>query len=222
MSLKVLSKILYQPKTIYMSEQTDEEIDFWRKSRRYEIERGWRETFRQVHQEFIEETVKADPDWAKGRRVEFLTGQLAEVFEEVVFFTRIIFVSRGEVYQWLGDMVRDDCLVPLWKRMKKIKMEIQMYELAPVLLDEGLSSQDIEMAKQSDPGEYLEIIREENNRAWALCPFHKEKKPSFCWYKDTQSYYCYGCNRGGDLINLVMDLYDMDFIKAVESILKKH
>jgi hypothetical protein len=35
----------------------------------------------------------------------------------------------------------------------------------------------------------------------ALCPFHQEKSPSFTVYRDTQSYYCFGCSKSGDLVS---------------------
>jgi DNA primase len=32
-----------------------------------------------------------------------------------------------------------------------------------------------------------------------LCPFHQEDSPSFAIYAKSQSWYCYGCHRGGDV-----------------------
>ncbi|MEG2939385.1 MAG: CHC2 zinc finger domain-containing protein, partial [Oscillospiraceae bacterium] len=36
-----------------------------------------------------------------------------------------------------------------------------------------------------------------------LCPFHNEKTPSFVVYSDTQSYFCFGCGAGGDVITFI-------------------
>lgn len=50
----------------------------------------------------------------------------------------------------------------------------------------------------------------------ALCPFHKEKTPSFQIFTKTNSYYCFGCNKGGNTINFTMDFMNLNFIEAVK------
>ena len=54
-----------------------------------------------------------------------------------------------------------------------------------------------------------------------LCPFHSEKTPSFVVYKDTQSFYCFGCGAGGDVINFIMRQENMDYVSAVEFLAKR-
>jgi len=54
-----------------------------------------------------------------------------------------------------------------------------------------------------------------------LCPFHSEKTPSFTVYPGTQSYYCFGCGAGGDVINFVMRTENIDYVSAVESLAKR-
>lgn len=39
-----------------------------------------------------------------------------------------------------------------------------------------------------------------------LCPFHNEKTPSFTVYPETQSYYCFGCGNGGDVITFIRNI----------------
>lgn len=48
-----------------------------------------------------------------------------------------------------------------------------------------------------------------------LCPFHGEKTPSFTVYPDTQSYYCFGCGNGGDVITFIKNIENLDYIDAV-------
>jgi hypothetical protein len=48
-----------------------------------------------------------------------------------------------------------------------------------------------------------------------LCPFHEEKHASFYIYTETNSFYCFGCNMGGDVITLTMELYGIDFTDAL-------
>jgi len=54
-----------------------------------------------------------------------------------------------------------------------------------------------------------------------LCPFHSEKTPSFTVYNSTQSYYCFGCGAGGDVINFVMRIENLDYVSAVETLAKR-
>ncbi len=54
-----------------------------------------------------------------------------------------------------------------------------------------------------------------------LCPFHSEKTPSFVVYDDTQSYYCFGCGVGGDVINFIMRQENLDYVSAVEYLAKR-
>ncbi len=49
----------------------------------------------------------------------------------------------------------------------------------------------------------------------ANCPFHMEKTPSFMVYKNTQSYYCFGCGKGGDVITFIMEKENLGYMEAV-------
>lgn len=61
-----------------------------------------------------------------------------------------------------------------------------------------------------------------NGRALVgLCPFHQEKHPSFYIYPETNSFWCYGCNQGGDVINLVILLYGYSFKEAVKYLIRE-
>ena len=54
-----------------------------------------------------------------------------------------------------------------------------------------------------------------------LCPFHKEKTPSFSVDPGKQLYHCFGCGEGGDVISFIMKVENLDFIEAAEFIAKK-
>ncbi|MCK9479436.1 MAG: DNA primase [Firmicutes bacterium] len=49
-----------------------------------------------------------------------------------------------------------------------------------------------------------------------LCPFHKEKTPSFTVSSDKQLYYCFGCSNGGTVINFIMQAENLDFTETVK------
>lgn len=40
---------------------------------------------------------------------------------------------------------------------------------------------------------------------WGCCPFHNEKTPSFHVLPDRQMYHCFGCKKGGSVINFIME-----------------
>lgn len=64
-------------------------------------------------------------------------------------------------------------------------------------------------------GKYTEIRHRGSRTPVALCPFHTEKTPSFVVYRDTQSYYCFGCGAGGDAITFVKNIERLDYTEAV-------
>jgi len=49
-----------------------------------------------------------------------------------------------------------------------------------------------------------------------LCPFHGEKTPSFTVYPDTQSFYCFGCGTGGDVVSFIRKAENLDYTEAVK------
>jgi DNA primase len=60
-------------------------------------------------------------------------------------------------------------------------------------------------------------------RKWkALCPFHKEKTPSFQIDAEQGLYYCFGCGKGGDAIKLHMELTGDDFPAAMEALAARY
>ena len=54
-----------------------------------------------------------------------------------------------------------------------------------------------------------------------LCPFHQEKTPSFTVSPIKQIFYCFGCGKGGDIYNFVMDMEKIEFPEAVRFVAEK-
>lgn len=82
------------------------------------------------------------------------------------------------------------------------------------------------------PNEFIEQVRDANEitsvissytslkRAGrdsvCLCPFHSEKTASCHIYADTQSFYCFGCGAGGDVINFIRLIEHLDYIESIK------
>lgn len=62
---------------------------------------------------------------------------------------------------------------------------------------------------------YVTLQRRGSNLV-GLCPFHNEKTPSFTVFPETDSYYCFGCGAGGEAINFVRRIENLDFPDAVK------
>ena len=62
---------------------------------------------------------------------------------------------------------------------------------------------------------YVNLKRRGRNPV-GLCPFHGEKTPSFTVYPETDSFYCFGCGAGGDVISFTMRIENLDYIDAVK------
>lgn len=59
-------------------------------------------------------------------------------------------------------------------------------------------------------------LKRAGSRLVGLCPFHSEKTPSFTVFTDTNSYHCFGCGAGGDVITFVMAAENLDYLGALE------
>lgn len=69
--------------------------------------------------------------------------------------------------------------------------------------------------------EYLPLKPAGTGSFKGLCPFHQEKSPSFFANRPRQSWHCFGCNEGGDVISFVMRMEGMDFREALEFLAQK-
>lgn len=59
-------------------------------------------------------------------------------------------------------------------------------------------------------------LKPSGNNFLGICPFHKEKTPSFSVNTSKQSYHCFGCGTSGDVINFIMDIENLEFMDAVK------
>ena len=83
-------------------------------------------------------------------------------------------------------------------------------------LDELLARNDI----VDVVGSYVQLTRKGSN-LFGLCPFHSEKTGSFSVSPDKQIYHCFGCKKGGGVINFIMEEENLPFPDAVRFLAKR-
>ena len=64
-------------------------------------------------------------------------------------------------------------------------------------------------------GNYVQLKRAGSTYS-CCCPFHSEKTPSCHFYPNTNSFYCFGCHMGGDVITFVKEIEHLDYFDAVK------
>lgn len=63
-------------------------------------------------------------------------------------------------------------------------------------------------------GSYVNLRRRGRTLS-GLCPFHSEKSPSFTVYPENQSFYCFGCGAGGDVISFIRRIENLDYMESI-------
>ena len=68
---------------------------------------------------------------------------------------------------------------------------------------------------------YVPLTKRSGANLFGLCPFHSEKTPSFSVSPDKQIYHCFGCGKGGSVINFIMEIENLSFPDAVEFLARR-
>ena len=69
--------------------------------------------------------------------------------------------------------------------------------------------------------EYVHLGKRSGSNLFGLCPFHNEKTPSFSVSPSKQIYHCFGCGKGGGVINFIMEIEGLTFPEAVEFLARR-
>lgn len=87
---------------------------------------------------------------------------------------------------------------------------------SPAFIDELVARNPIEEVV----GQYVSLKRAGANM-FGLCPFHGEKTASFSVAPDKGIYYCFGCHKGGGVINFEMEIEGLSYPDAVRALAKR-
>ena len=91
-----------------------------------------------------------------------------------------------------------------------------MANFQPAFIDEVIARNPIEDVV----GQYVNLRRAGSN-LFGLCPFHGEKTASFSVAPDKGMYYCFGCHKGGGVINFQMEIEGLSYPDAVRALAKR-
>ena len=68
---------------------------------------------------------------------------------------------------------------------------------------------------------YVRLNKKSGANLFGLCPFHSEKTPSFSVSTDKQIYHCFGCGKGGGVINFIMEIENLSYPDAVRFLARR-
>ena len=71
-------------------------------------------------------------------------------------------------------------------------------------------------------GSYLADLKKKGANYWACCPFHNEKTPSFSVSPAKGIYKCFGCGKGGNSVNFVMEIGGLTYPEALKELADKY
>ena len=85
------------------------------------------------------------------------------------------------------------------------------------VVEEIISRSDI----VSVVGQYVQFTKSSGQNQFGLCPFHSEDTPSFSVSVNKQIYYCFGCHKGGNVVNFIMEIEHLSYIEALKFLAEK-
>jgi hypothetical protein len=141
--------------------------------------------------------------------VDIISGRLRDIKTE----------CSDEMYQyywrkWLAVTLGEE-LQTIDGHIARLSRQLQLIKGKPTL--KGVVTQAlIELARNFPVEELLnQQFRRSGHNLVGLCPFHDERTPSFYIYTDSNTGWCFGCNKGGDAISVYILVHDCSFKEAV-------
>jgi hypothetical protein len=113
-------------------------------------------------------------------------------------------------------------LVQVIPRIKEAEAHIkrlnrQLNHKANIPVPGRITKDDIQRAKEVPIESLLSIaVRKSGKTFIAKCPLHEDRSPSFVVYRESNTFWCFGCQQGGDSIALIRQMEKLSFIEAVK------
>jgi hypothetical protein len=168
--------------------------------------------------EFIKEMKETDFEFVKNRRLEYIISEIKRL-EKDTKLTFGLFKKNG--FSFIGDVIlKVSKYYEKSKKLKRFQFEyhsIKFNKESNQSLPEGY----IEMARNADCAQFVDVKKRVGGKAWCLCPFHEDTNPSLCCYDGDKGFFCFSCNKGGDAITLVREIHGLGFKDSVNFINNK-
>lgn len=118
--------------------------------------------------------------------------------------------EEDDLEWWFEDYIgacQEALEIKRWLQSKPPKVKLAKGKVDVVQLKENIDLVDL-------ISHYTQLRKSSRNFT-GCCPIHEDKHPSLTVYPNTQRWWCYGCNRGGDAIDFIMTVESLDFKGAV-------
>jgi len=152
-------------------------------------------------------------EWSKKRN------KLCDIIERKLIYIRN--KVNDEFSRWFWREI-----VKVWEGQELLEIDKHLARLKNLktisenkILKQITEEQILQVLKVPIENLFNQPLRQSGRNLIGLCPFHKEKTPSFFIYLNTNSFYCHGCQKGGNVINFVEEFYNFSFKEAVEFLL---
>jgi hypothetical protein len=123
-----------------------------------------------------------------------------------------------QFFKFLSDMI------------DRLGFRIIFGKMATIVFDVDVHYSDAQLEEIANKVSLLDVVgeksvlypgKERKDIYWGLCPFHKEKTPSFSVTPAKGVFYCFGCHKGGGLFQFVMMAEQCTFKSAVGKLAKR-
>lgn len=166
----------------------------------------------------------------KHPRIRLKTEELKEIFPEILEIApaRVRHLeSQIRSLTSIYDRIKIDTktLEGLWEEerreeeIKELKKQLLRFRrFLPQGQQYGLTDAQIEDAREYPILDLVDQPRRSGGTFKILCPMHEERTPSCNIYVERNGFWCFGCNKGGDVIDFMMARDDVDFTTAVKQL----
>jgi hypothetical protein len=192
-------------------------LEFYEREK-YTLEREWRDNLTPRWQS-AKEIIESSPHLKK-----LVLIPKKKNLEKIIKrkYSQLIQNTTSELGRWLLKELLKNREGEEYKEIKKWINHVEYMESANSrdLAKSNRVTEEMIVAAKAVPIQMLIDSPRINSkkRLQILCPFHKERSPSFTVFITTNTFHCFGCGCGGDSIAFQMKLLGCDFLSAVRSL----